>query len=56
MKRAADIFEKVLNDAGFQKELEAKTFKSDRIDDLVVEPTGRQVIEKIYAEADRGPI
>lgn len=52
MKRAALIFEKVLNDPGFQKELETKTFRSDRKDDLVQNPTARQVIEKIYAAGE----
>ncbi|MDH3530444.1 MAG: hypothetical protein OEQ28_12845 [Acidobacteriota bacterium] len=49
MKRAVTIFENVLNDAAFQKELTTKTFKSDRDDDLVPDPTASRVIEKIYA-------
>jgi len=53
MNRAARIFETVLNDADFKKELETKTFKSDRGDDLVPNPTGRQVSEKIYAAGER---
>lgn len=53
MKRATLIFEKVLNDPEFQNELETKTFRSDRKDDLVPNPTSRQVIEKIYAAAER---
>lgn len=53
MKRAADIFEKVLNDPEFHKELKAKTFKSDRRDDLVPNPTAVEVVEKIYAAAER---
>jgi hypothetical protein len=53
MKRAARIFEQVLNDPEFQKELATKTFKSDRDDDLVPDPTAPQVIEKIYAAAEK---
>jgi len=52
MKRAAYIFEKVLNDPEFHKELGTKTFKSDREDDLVPDPTAGLVIEKIYAAAE----
>jgi len=53
MKLAARIFEKVLNDPEFQKELATKTFKSDREDDLVPNPTATQVIEKIYEGSER---
>lgn len=52
MKRAARIFEMVLNDAEFQKEFETETFKSDRDDDLVRNPTAAQVIQKIYAAGE----
>lgn len=53
MKRATQIFEKVLNDPEFRKELGTRTFRSDRKDDLVPNPTYRRVIEKIYAGAER---
>ena len=53
MKRAASIFENVLNDAEFQKELETESFKSDRDDDLIPNPTAGRVIEKIYEAGER---
>jgi len=52
MKRAAILFENVLNDTEFQKELETETFKSDRNDDLIQDPTARQVIKRIYAAGE----
>jgi hypothetical protein len=52
MKHAAILFERVLNDTAFQKEFETETFKSDRYDDLVQNPTAKQVIERIYAAGE----
>ena len=52
MKRAADIFEDILNDAEFQKEFQTKSFKSDRQGDLVQNPTAGPVIEKVYAAGE----
>ncbi len=52
MKRAARIFESVLNDPEFQRDFETRKFKSDRDDDLVQDPTAGQVIEKIYAAGE----
>lgn len=52
MKRATVIFEKVMNDMEFQEELKIKTFKSDRPDDLIQNPTSEQVIEKIYGASE----
>jgi len=52
MKRAAKIFERVMNDPEFQGELRSQTFKSDDDDDLITDPTAEQVIEKIYAAAE----
>lgn len=52
MRRAARIFENVMNDPEFQSELQTKTFKSDDGDDLITDPTATPVIEKIYAAAE----
>ncbi len=52
MKRAARIFENVMNDPDFQNELRSKTFKSDDDDDLLTDPSAAQVIEKIYAASE----
>lgn len=52
MKRAARIFENVMNDPEFQGELRTRTFKSDDDDDLIKDPSAEQVIEKLYAGSE----
>lgn len=49
MKRALKIFEKVMNDAEFQNELQKLNFQSDREDDPFKNLTTQQVLKKIYA-------
>lgn len=49
MKKALVIFEKVMKDVDFQKELRAKIFKSDTDDDEFKNFTTEQIIQKIYA-------
>ena len=49
MEQVLQIFEKVMNDADFKKELLSLTFMYDVVGDVNARLTTRQVVEKIYA-------